>query len=120
MMFRYIFVYKQKTAYEMRISDWSSDVCSSDLPQGLPRDPREGDHQGVRLRLRGTGRDAVPELPRSRRSLCERDDREGSEHARGASARQEFPQIDRGAGRHRDRKSAVQGKSESERVVLGV
>src|SRR3546814_4635359 len=26
-----IFFYKQKTAYEMRISDWSSDVCSSDL-----------------------------------------------------------------------------------------
>src|SRR3546814_8909217 len=26
-----IFVFKQKTAYEMRISDWSSDVCSSDL-----------------------------------------------------------------------------------------
>src|SRR3546814_9351490 len=25
------FFYKQKTAYEMRISDWSSDVCSSDL-----------------------------------------------------------------------------------------
>src|SRR3546814_11718890 len=34
---RYLFVrrfvfFKQKTAYEMRISDWSSDVCSSDLP----------------------------------------------------------------------------------------
>src|SRR3546814_4989631 len=27
-----IFFFKQKTAYEMRISDWSSDVCSSDLP----------------------------------------------------------------------------------------
>src|SRR3546814_10999426 len=27
------FYYKQKTAYEMRISDWSSDVCSSDLPK---------------------------------------------------------------------------------------
>src|SRR3546814_1858648 len=27
------FVFKQKTAYEMRISDWSSDVCSSDLDQ---------------------------------------------------------------------------------------
>src|SRR3546814_5004411 len=27
------FFFKQKTAYEMRISDWSSDVCSSDLPQ---------------------------------------------------------------------------------------
>src|SRR3546814_14140372 len=26
-----IFYFKQKTAYEMRISDWSSDVCSSDL-----------------------------------------------------------------------------------------
>src|SRR3546814_3837740 len=27
------FFFKQKTAYEMRISDWSSDVCSSDLRQ---------------------------------------------------------------------------------------
>src|SRR3546814_9951190 len=27
-----VFFFKQKTAYEMRISDWSSDVCSSDLP----------------------------------------------------------------------------------------
>src|SRR3546814_15546951 len=27
------FFFKQKTAYDMRISDWSSDVCSSDLPQ---------------------------------------------------------------------------------------
>src|SRR3546814_8062886 len=26
-----VFCFKQKTAYEMRISDWSSDVCSSDL-----------------------------------------------------------------------------------------
>src|SRR3546814_10203741 len=39
LLFDYIFLYsllfffffKQKTAYEMRISDWSSDVCSSDL-----------------------------------------------------------------------------------------
>src|SRR3546814_6494382 len=29
-----IFLFKQKTAYEMRISDWSSDVCSSDLVIG--------------------------------------------------------------------------------------
>src|SRR3546814_6617069 len=28
-----VFFFKQKTAYEMRISDWSSDVCSSDLGQ---------------------------------------------------------------------------------------
>src|SRR3546814_4504137 len=30
-LFSFIFFFKQKTAYEMRISDWSSDVCSSDL-----------------------------------------------------------------------------------------
>src|SRR3546814_6771990 len=30
-MFVLVFLFKQKTAYEMRISDWSSDVCSSDL-----------------------------------------------------------------------------------------
>src|SRR3546814_9984768 len=29
--FFFVFFFKQKTAYEMRISDWSSDVCSSDL-----------------------------------------------------------------------------------------
>src|SRR3546814_7408175 len=31
LLFLFFFVFKQKTAYEMRISDWSSDVCSSDL-----------------------------------------------------------------------------------------
>src|SRR3546814_9462012 len=31
MPLRSVFFFKQKTAYEMRISDWSSDVCSSDL-----------------------------------------------------------------------------------------
>src|SRR3546814_13358378 len=30
-LFIFVFFFKQKTAYEMRISDWSSDVCSSDL-----------------------------------------------------------------------------------------
>src|SRR3546814_9492162 len=39
------FFFKQKTAYEMRISDWSSDVCSSDLDEetlSLPRLTRQG------------------------------------------------------------------------------
>src|SRR3546814_5216765 len=37
----FFFFFKQKTAYEMRISDWSSDVCSSDLliKQGPGNDP---------------------------------------------------------------------------------
>src|SRR3546814_5314990 len=37
------FFFKQKTAYEMRISDWSSDVCSSDLDRARSGD---ADHQG--------------------------------------------------------------------------
>src|SRR3546814_8308180 len=32
----FFFFFKQKTAYEMRISDWSSDVCSSDLSPAGP------------------------------------------------------------------------------------
>src|SRR3546814_5599806 len=56
--FYYVFFFKQKTAYEVRISDWSSDVCSSDLhraPHGRQRtrhrrSPREW---GVRLVLAG-------------------------------------------------------------------
>src|SRR3546814_7853298 len=35
--FNCFFFFKQKTAYEMRISDWSSDVCSSDLVDLLGR-----------------------------------------------------------------------------------
>src|SRR3546814_7616695 len=35
-MFLCFFFFKQKTAYEMRISDWSSDVCSSDLTCSFP------------------------------------------------------------------------------------
>src|SRR3546814_9997077 len=46
-LFCSFFFFKQKTAYEMRISDWSSDVCSSDLLrplfqyiERLPAEPR--------------------------------------------------------------------------------
>src|SRR3546814_18467720 len=41
MMYIIIFV-KQKTAYEMRISDWSSDVCSSDLSDHRKSSDEEG------------------------------------------------------------------------------
>src|SRR3546814_2069588 len=37
-----LFFFKQKTAYEMRISDWSSDVCSSDLARDIPVVDDEG------------------------------------------------------------------------------
>src|SRR3546814_2415549 len=57
-----IFFFKQKTAYEMRISDWSSDVCSSDLtdPQTDPQtgpDPRPvADLRGKTVFVTGSSR----------------------------------------------------------------
>src|SRR3546814_9413394 len=51
-----LFFFKQKTAYEMRISDWSSDVCSSDLDhrQHHPRPGRKdrGQRDAERKRRR--------------------------------------------------------------------
>src|SRR3546814_7565170 len=39
------FFFKQKTAYEMRISDWSSDVCSSDLRAMTGGEPFDACHR---------------------------------------------------------------------------
>src|SRR3546814_18094386 len=95
------FFFKQKTAYEMRISDWSSDVCSSDLnlidPEPAHIDPdvgeaeerhdREG-HPGVQRMFEPVQR-RIPAVGRARRALG------------------------------RDRKSVVSGKSVSVRVDIG-
>src|SRR3546814_3656960 len=43
------FFFKQKTAYEMRISDWSSDVCSSDMRQHHRVAQRRQEHRGAQL-----------------------------------------------------------------------
>src|SRR3546814_1335173 len=47
----FFFFFKQKTAYEMRISDWSSDVCSSDLAASpiAPISDRRGDTRGTAM-----------------------------------------------------------------------
>src|SRR3546814_4372878 len=60
MFFFAFFFFKQKTAYEMRISDWSSDVCSSDLlyvgRRALPRlAHRSRQLAGALCRDRGNG-----------------------------------------------------------------
>src|SRR3546814_13232396 len=51
-MYSCVFFFKQKTAYEMRISDWSSDVCSSDLRsravRGDLRQEGAGEREGAR------------------------------------------------------------------------
>src|SRR3546814_5249936 len=45
------FFFKQKTAYEMRISDWSSDVCSSDLEEIKPGTVKPFDDASVQSEL---------------------------------------------------------------------
>src|SRR3546814_4893260 len=53
------FFFKQKTAYEMRISDWSSDVCSSDLATNAAADEAERHSTGRRSRREGTAETIV-------------------------------------------------------------
>src|SRR3546814_16196829 len=86
--------FEQKTAYEMRISDWSSDVCSSDL--------------------RRAGRPQYPRLSVARRA------RPARGHAAGARDLRHAQLAAEPGSRHRaDRKSVVEGKSVSVRVTLG-
>src|SRR3546814_3548459 len=68
-----VFFFKQKTAYEMRISDWSSDVCSSDLrdqtdqdrPQNSKPDPFG---EGPQARPELHSRPPITRIPRRPRS----------------------------------------------------
>src|SRR3546814_16503032 len=88
------FFFKQKTAYEMRISDWSSDVCSSDLL--------------TLFYIAGRGVERLAEFHDVDAALTQR----RPERRRGI----------RGPGRHlqlEDRKSVVSGKSVSVCVDLG-
>src|SRR3546814_14866214 len=101
-----VFFFKQKTAYEMRISDWSSDVCSSDLVGHLRRRrhrrqpaPASGPALSV------AGRFPLPQYAgRGRESPAPR-----FAHA---------SPCDRGRFRP-DRQSVVSGTSASVRVDLG-
>src|SRR3546814_16440425 len=69
------FFFKQKTAYEMRISDWSSDVCSSDLAM----EARLERHQRLRLAAeqareigRAVHRVALRQIDQDRRDVARR------------------------------------------------
>src|SRR3546814_19117633 len=110
----YFVFFKQKTAYEMRISDWSSDVCSSDLAR---HDRRLAQHHFAAAPVLAVDLD--------HRTL------EHLAYARGQRGR--LGQVEhrvlvaagalrRGLHRRRqagDRKSVVWGKSVSVRVDLG-
>src|SRR3546814_13752876 len=64
----FVFFFKQKTAYEMRISDWSSDVCSSDLT----RDPGQGGHDALRAAARRAAELAGDDAAALARRLADR------------------------------------------------
>src|SRR3546814_16880868 len=112
MYFVYVFfVFKQKTAYELRISDWSSDVCSSDLrpaPAASVPVRRENFHSG---------------LPHSLHRDCRR--RQGSACGHplvrccSAPARLKWRYCSAPVRPSIDRKSVVSGKGVSVRVDLG-
>src|SRR3546814_6332553 len=55
----YVFFFRQKTAYEMRISDWSSDVCSSDLKATATALPNDGGPTAERASQRASLRAAT-------------------------------------------------------------
>src|SRR3546814_7281983 len=76
MLSTFIFFFKQKTAYEMRISDWSSDVCSSDLTRHDDADANAVSadflahavaHRIERVLARGVSTESRPRLGRSQR-----------------------------------------------------
>src|SRR3546814_4891285 len=69
------FFFKQKTAYEMRISDWSSDVCSSDLPVDAAE--RGADKPGAVPDLLHHAADAAGLLRTGHRAADRRGDRRG-------------------------------------------
>src|SRR3546814_17834040 len=99
MCFFLFFFFKQKTAYEMRISDWSSDVCSSDLvPRQLGIDERALDQMTA---ARGIS------LP-FKAALAVR-----------VAQQREVIALGRRGRAGGDRKSVVEGKSVSVRVDLG-
>src|SRR3546814_18864742 len=113
----FFFFFKQKTAYEMRISDWSSDVCSSDLVghRVVAQRQRHGDHRGHRLDALGVQLGKLLDPAQDVRQLL------GQRllvafvdaNARQSRALRDSLLVDR------DRKSVVWGKSVSVRVDLG-
>src|SRR3546814_4771828 len=94
------FYFKQKTAYEVRISDWSSDVCSSDLAR-LPLVRMQVMRSRQSSRTYSGHCAAAPRIDRHPRPMAVIPANAGIQCGQG------------------DRKSVVEGKSVSVRVDLG-
>src|SRR3546814_11389187 len=101
----FFFFFKQKTAYEMRISDWSSDVCSSDLAARLDS-------------VRATRQSAA--MPDASKTTSPTSAGAASGDADPLRAHGGFADlVGYALKRWEDRKSVVEGKSVSVRVDLG-
>src|SRR3546814_12026435 len=117
----FIFFVKQKTAYEMRISDWSSDVCSSDLawhPLGrFEQLPKAVDSAAL-------SHAAFADVARHAASNGWQADQLLIDVTSGFEGAQDLFAIARAEGVRPtlpvDRKSVVQGKRVAVRVDLGV
>src|SRR3546814_6645752 len=123
------FFFKQKTAYEMRISDWSSDVCSSDLRSALSRraaraarQHRAGDGPGLRpgtARARaapGRAGDAVLRRRQRRRQDRARDRRRRAHGAGAGAVRGRRPRPPHAAARRQrgePRRAAVRSEEQT-------
>src|SRR3546814_7269808 len=83
--FCFVFFFKQKTAYEMRISDWSSDVCSSDLNL----QPRAA--EGAEVERAGTG--PRPEVDVARSQPRQPDRRQDRPHRQIFAIRSEERRV---------------------------
>src|SRR3546814_16130918 len=110
------FFFKQERAYEMRISDWSSDVCSSDLAQcheGIAGRPRKAPDQDVV----GLAQAAAGNLAQHPEQHVMGDQGGGDADRRGQRANDQL--LAPGGPAPGDRKSVVSGKRVSVRVDLG-
>src|SRR3546814_19926706 len=113
-----IFFVKQKTAYEMRISDWSSDVCSSDLqPASRARHLRDS----PRPDRRSPGRPAVAERQpgRSHHRTCRRARPRPQADGTGRYKHRIAPWGSHSRGPDSARNSVGSGKMVSDSVDLG-
>src|SRR3546814_963592 len=104
--FFFVFFFKQKTAYELRISDWSSDVCSSDLSTARAPRRRSASRSCAawRSRPRRASRETLPESRRIRSLRV------------GMPGGRERADDDTGDCdlRHRDRRGELAGHARSE------
>src|SRR3546814_17850782 len=104
----FVFFFKQKTAYEMRISDWSSDVCSSDLSS-----------VAIILLFPISTAMLIHKSQRGKYAACDRSPRSGQIFRRSPRRRRRVAGGARRRDLRRERKSVVWGKRVSVRVDLG-